>query len=186
MHHDMEEAAPPQEIVRALVAHKEQFLRFLERRTGSREVAEEVLQAAFVKGLERGETIRATESTVAWAYRMLRNALVDRHRRRDAEARAMVRYAEEAVTPAEEPELHSAICRCMSGLIPTLRPDQAELLRRVELDGVQVSDVANELGITANNAAVRLHRARQSLRKRLEQTCGACTEHGCLDCTCHD
>jgi len=47
-----------------------------------------------------------------------------------------------------------------------------------------VVDVAAELGVTPNNAAVRLHRARGALKKRLEQTCGTCTQHGCLDCTC--
>ena len=31
---------------------------------------------------------------------------------------------------------------------------------------------------------VRLHRARKALRLRLEETCRACADHGCLDCTC--
>jgi RNA polymerase sigma-70 factor (ECF subfamily) len=31
---------------------------------------------------------------------------------------------------------------------------------------------------------VRLHRARQALRNNLEQACGVCTKHGCLNCTC--
>lgn len=39
-----------------LVGHHRRFLDFLERRVGSRAVAEELLQAAFVKGLERGGT----------------------------------------------------------------------------------------------------------------------------------
>jgi RNA polymerase sigma-70 factor (ECF subfamily) len=31
---------------------------------------------------------------------------------------------------------------------------------------------------------VRLHRARAALKTRLEQSCGTCATHGCLDCTC--
>jgi RNA polymerase sigma-70 factor (ECF subfamily) len=31
---------------------------------------------------------------------------------------------------------------------------------------------------------VRLHRARQALRNSLEQACGVCTKHGCLNRTC--
>lgn len=72
----------------------------------------------------------------------------------------------------------------MNGLIPTLKNEYAEILRRVEMEGRTVVEAAADLGITPGNAAVRLHRARQALRLRLQTTCGACTEHGCLDCSC--
>jgi hypothetical protein len=44
--------------------------------------------------------------------------------------------------------------------------------------------VSTELPITRNNLTVRLHRARQQLRERLEASCRMCATHGCLDCTC--
>jgi transposase-like protein len=44
--------------------------------------------------------------------------------------------------------------------------------------------VARQLGLTPNNLAVRLHRARQALRKRLEQTCETCPTHGFQSCAC--
>lgn len=44
--------------------------------------------------------------------------------------------------------------------------------------------VAKALGITTNNATVRLHRARRALKRELERSCGICATHGCLDCTC--
>ena len=58
------------------------------------------------------------------------------------------------------------------------------MLRRVDLEGQRPVDVAAQYGITANSAMVKLHRARRALRVRLEQSCRACAEHGCLDCTC--
>ena len=72
----------------------------------------------------------------------------------------------------------------MNTLIPTLKPEYAEILRRVDLEGAAVPSVAAELGISANNVTVRLHRARQALKKQLERCCGTCATHGCLDCTC--
>jgi DNA-directed RNA polymerase specialized sigma24 family protein len=65
-----------------------------------------------------------------------------------------------------------------------LKPEFANLLSKVEMQGRSVREVAEEEGISANNAAVRLHRARLALKSQLEKTCGTCTEHGCLDCTC--
>jgi RNA polymerase sigma-70 factor (ECF subfamily) len=29
-----------------------------------------------------------------------------------------------------------------------------------------------------------VHRARKALRRKVEQACGTCAEHGCFDCHC--
>ncbi|APR78708.1 RNA polymerase sigma-70 factor, ECF subfamily protein [Minicystis rosea] len=169
-----------------ILANRAQFLGFLERRLGRRDLAEEVLQAAYLKAMEASGTIQQEESTVAWFYRLLRNAIVDLRRRQTAEARALERHGQEVAldTEREDESLRGAVCRCVDGLIPTLKPEYVEIVRRIDLGGASVQEAAGALGITANNASVRLHRARAALRKRLEHTCGACSQHGCLDCTC--
>jgi RNA polymerase sigma-70 factor (ECF subfamily) len=172
------------EVTRALVANHRQFLAFLERRVGSRATAEEILQAAFVKSLEKGGALDDSEGAVAWFYRLLRNALVDHYRRQAAEGRALEREAREAEEASEDPELKGAVCACVGELLPTLKPEYADMVRQVDLEERSVPDVAREAGITANNAGVRLHRARQALKKQLERSCGTCASHGCLDCSC--
>ena len=173
--------------VRVLVDNHARFLAFLERRVDSREVAEDILQEAFVRGLDGAERLRDRESVTAWFYRLLRNALVDHYRRRGAETRALARVAVESAdavaAPADE-ELLRTVCGCVIGLLATLKPDYATALQRVDLDGVAVQAFAGEAGITPANASVRLHRAREALRKQLVRSCGACTKHECLDCTC--
>ena len=72
----------------------------------------------------------------------------------------------------------------MSTLADALKPELSAAIRRVEVDGVAVKDYALEAGITPNNAAVRLFRARQALRKQVVHACGSCAEGGCDDCTC--
>ena len=122
---------------------------------------------------------------MAWFYRVLRNTAIDTYRRRAARGRALEAAAAEAEAEAGfDDELRGEVCACFEGLMPTLPPDYAAILRSVDLDGRAVVEVAQELGITPNNAGVRLHRARQALRRRLEQVCSTCAEHGCLDCTC--
>ncbi len=177
---------PSPDQVKTLVANHERFLAFLRPRVGSDEIAEEILQAAFVKGVEKSGTIRDGESAVAWFYRLLRNALIDHYRKADAERRGQDRLADESqgAVAELETELESTVCACIGGLVPTLKPEYAEMIRRVDLEGETLGSVAEALGVTSNNAGVRLHRARQALRKRLEQTCGTCTHHGCLECTC--
>jgi len=173
------------ETLAVLVDRHREFLAFLEPRVGSRAAAEELLQAAFVKTLERGGEIRDGESAVAWFYRLLRNALVDFYRRRDAERRALERHAREVGgAAAPEPDLEDAVCRCLDALIPTLKDEYATILKLVEMEGAPVAEAAARLGVTPGNAAVRLHRARQALRARLVASCGTCAEHACLDCGC--
>jgi RNA polymerase sigma factor (sigma-70 family) len=171
-------------VTRALVENHRRFLSFLERRVGSRAVAEELLQNAFVRSLEKGGELRDGENAVAWFYRLLRNALIDHYRRQAAEGRALEREAREATEVGPDPELKDAICACVGELLPTLKPEYSELLRRVDLEERSVTEVAAEVGITPNNAGVRLHRARHALKQQLERSCGTCATHGCLDCSC--
>ncbi len=166
--------------VEELVALKADFLRFVRARTRGEAEAEELLQAAYVRATEKIHTVRAGESTIAWFYRLLRNAIADvgRGRRR---AEALPAEAEPETTDAD---IHRAVCSCVNDLVPTLKPEWATLVRRVDLEGASVPEVARDEGITPNAAAVRLHRARGALRDKLLVVCGACARHGCLDCGC--
>ena len=166
-----------------LLAQQEKFLRFLRRRLGSEQLAREVFQSAWLKALEKQETIRDDGSAVAWFYRLLRNAAVDVQRSALRDGRIMDR-TQTAFEAAQEPELHRAVCHCVHDVLRNLKPDYARLLERVDLEGASVPEAAREESITPNNAAVRLHRARRALRHELEALCGACAKHSCLECDC--
>lgn len=173
------------EITLQLVDNHRQFLAFLERRLGDRALAEDILQDAFVKSLQKEDEIRDESSSVAWFYRTLRNAVIDHYRRTGARNRALESFArelEDAVEPP--PELHDEICGCVSRLASTLKPEYEAAIRRIDVDGAPVQEFATEAGITANNAAVRVFRARDALRKQVKTSCGTCAEHGCLECWC--
>jgi len=175
---------PDPTLVALLVENHRRFLAFLERRLGDRGMAEEVLQQAFLRALERGGTVRAQESAQAWFFRLLRNAIADHHRRGGKRLRVSGDLDPELEPPAPAPDTAEAVCRCILELAQTLPEEQARALRRVELEGLSLRDFALEAGITANNAAVRVFRAREALRRRLVDTCRTCAEHGCLDCLC--
>lgn len=168
-----------------LLAAREQFLGFLQRRVGNRETAEDILQAAYLRALDKQDQLQDDERVTAWFYRLLRNAIIDHWRRRGTASRAVEALAAELGGEAMAPtEFEEQICRCFTLLLPTLGKDQAHILEQVDLGGMRPVEFAAAEGISANNAMVRLHRARRALRERLLQTCSVCAEHGCLDCTC--
>jgi RNA polymerase sigma factor (sigma-70 family) len=178
------EPAPTPELVAILVSNHRQFLAFLERRVGSRAIAEDILQDAFVRSLERLESLMNEESIVAWFYRVLRNAMIDYYRRQGSASRGLANLVAELEQTEPDTEVRGAICRCVGQLAATLKPEYAEALSRIEIDGIAVKEYAAEAGISSGNAAVRVFRAREALRKQVARSCGTCAEHGCLDCTC--
>src|SRR5215216_5176010 len=82
------------EVAAIFVANKRDFLAFLERRVGSRAVAEDILQEAFVRGMGRLHT-EDEGSVIAWFYRSLRNAAIDHHRRHKSANKALEALAAE-------------------------------------------------------------------------------------------
>ena len=180
----MGEVENPAHIATLLDNHRA-FLRYLERRVGDRAMAEDILQDAFAKVVSRPEQAPPDDAVVPWFYRTLRNAAVDQFRRRGAAERAYEAFARELEThdlPAGETE--AEICACVSRLAATLKPEYSDALQAIEVEGASVKSFAERRGLSSSNAAVRVFRAREALKKRVSESCGTCAEHGCLNCTC--
>jgi RNA polymerase sigma factor (sigma-70 family) len=171
--------------IQALLENHRAFLRFLERRVGDRALAEDILQDAFARTIDRPGNIPPDEAVIPWFYRVLRNAAVDQFRRRAAANRALEAFTRELDATSEPPcETHAEICACVTRLAHTLKPEYAQALQAIEIEGMPVKAFAEREGLTANNAGVRIFRARDALKRRVAQSCGVCAEHGCVDCTC--
>ena len=165
--------------VDTLLSHQQRFLQFVERRVGSATEAEEILQQSLVRAIENADQLSDDSRVVAWFYRILRNAIVDFWRSQARETRQVEALAAELGDAHEPPpQIEAELCRCFEPLLDQINPGYAELLRRVDLRGERPVAVAADLGLTANNTMVRLHRARTSLRERLVATCQRCAAHG--------
>ena len=171
-------------IAGVLVENHRAFLRFLERRVGDRALAEDLLQDAFTRNLDKLSDV-PDEGLVPWFYRVLRNAAIDRHRRKGAEERALAAFAQELAEGGPPPaDLHREICACVGRLARTMKPEYAQVLQAVDVEDTPVKSFADTAGLTTSNAGVRLFRARQALRRQLAASCGTCAEHGCVECSC--
>lgn len=169
--------------VERITAQRAKFLSFLSARVEDRATAEDILQSAYLKAVEHGSEIRDNESTVAWFYRILRNAVTDHYRRRAARTSAHEAFAAEA-PDSYEAEVTQTVCACIGDVIHDLKSEYRMAIEQVDLGGMTVDAFARSQQTSANNASVRLHRARKAVAKELTRVCGACAEHKCLDCTC--
>jgi RNA polymerase sigma factor (sigma-70 family) len=172
---------------RALLGGRRAFLGFLAKRLGNLADAEDVLQDFCLRVLARKDQLRDLGRMDAWLYSILRSALNDFYRKSGRRERLGVAYAMEpghAEVCADASETLARVCACVQGLMPQLRPADAELIRRVEIDDEDRKYVAADLGLSTATLAVRLHRARAALREILLGYCGSCCEEGFEDCSC--
>lgn len=153
-----------------LVENHRAFLAFLERRVGDRALAEDLLQDAFTPN---GCRIYLTRLSVPWFYKVLRNAAIDRHRRKGAEERALAAFTQELADAAQpDEEFHREICACVGRLANTLKPEYTEVLRAVDVEETPVKTFAQTAGLTASNAACQALPGARALRKQVTASCG--------------
>jgi DNA-directed RNA polymerase specialized sigma24 family protein len=164
----------------ALRAQRGPLLAMVRRRGGARVDAEELLQVAFERALSRSEQVRDVARVDAWVGRIVRHVVIDELRQR-----------RDATFPVDQLDIAAVEddcvdCWCVLAQAAQLKPEYTAILRRVIVDGAKVGDVAAELGLTPNNAMVRLHRARKALKERLAAHCGTTTARSCADCGCEE
>jgi RNA polymerase sigma factor (sigma-70 family) len=170
-----------------LLSQRKRFLAFVQRRVSDIGLAEDILQTAYLRAFQHRDDFELTESTVAWFYRLLRNAVIDSYRRHIAKDKALEAWTRELEISSQLTQDHQKdICACLHSIMKGLKPEYFEILRAVDLEEQRVQDFAEQHRISAANASVRVYRARAALRKQLIQTCKACAEHGCLNCTCKE
>lgn len=182
-----EDAAKPHDaaVQRALVEARHEILLFLQQRLRSRDDAEEVLQRFSVRALERASQLRDVHTVRGWLGRVLATTIIDHQRSLSRRQRREIHLDEAEIEslPADA-ELDAAVCNCLYRLLPTLKPEYADIVWRADILGEPRDRLAASLGTSLNNVTVRLHRGRQALRKRLEEMCRTCPVHGFLDCHC--
>lgn len=166
-----------------LLQHLDAFLGFARARTGDPELAADLVQECLMKAIKADHMPEDAEGVVTWFYRVLRHAIIDAHRRKTTRDTALEKLAHE-LPESLAPDDAKTLCQCVMKLLPELPPAEAELLKRVDLNGESPTDIAHASNERVNTLNVRLLRARRRLREQVERVCRTCATHGCLDCEC--
>jgi RNA polymerase sigma factor (sigma-70 family) len=168
-----------------LIAQRKRFLTFVQRRVSDYDLAEDIVQNAYLRAFEHRDAFKPSESAVAWFYRLLRNAVIDNYRRQTSKAKALETWTRELERLAQpSPEIRNEVCACLLEIVGDLKREYSEALRAVDIEEQRVQDFAAQHRLSVSNAGVRVHRARAALRKQLLRICSTCAEHDCMNCTC--
>jgi RNA polymerase sigma-70 factor (ECF subfamily) len=101
------------------------------------------------------------EAEVAWSFGVARRCMANQRRAGARREALEQRIASNLLTPATSDEQ-------LDAALAQLNPDQRELLRLWAWDGLAPREIAVVLGISANAASIRLHRAKRELADLLE------------------
>jgi len=130
---------------------------------GRWDLAEELVQDAFVTLHGRWERISQFESPEGWLRRVVLNRSLSALRRRAVEARLLGRLSRQRERTVQLPEPESEIWR----VVAALPKRQAQVIALMFVDDLTVSDIASVLECDENTVRTHLRRARQRLATRL-------------------
>ena len=143
-----------------LAVQGEALVAYVRQRLGP-EAAEDVVQDALLRVVERAPELDDEADLTRWLWRVVRNATVDAHRRAEASERREEAWAAEQPDAEMPPGEEAVLCACYRPLLDDLDRAHADVLR-AELGGEASAALADRLGVTAGALRVRRHRARGS------------------------
>ena len=148
--------------------HHAQIYRYLRRRTGDPDRAEDLAQEVFADAaaaLSRGDW--QPESMIAWLYTIAQRRFADEARRRRHSVLGVPfdDVLDELPAPDYGPDLAHALREAIS----RLAPNQRQIISMKLLRGFSFSDIANAIQVSEPAAKMRFQRALTVLRADLEQ-----------------
>lgn len=148
--------------------HRARTFTFLARLTGSRDVAEELLQEVFLRVWRGRAAYRASGRFCPWLYTVARRLAIDHVRSRAPRAEPVPEDAVPAELPAAaaRAEARQELARVAAALA-ALPPAQREVLLLSRVAGLDAGEIADVVDSTPGAVRVALHRALARLRDYL-------------------
>jgi len=131
---------------------------------------DDVVQQAFVKAFAGLDRFARQAAFGTWLTRIAVNEALMRARRSRQEQAVIAlvpRAEEDHRNPEQEAGTREVMAR-VRAVLPLLRARHREVLQLAVVHGLSSAEIANRLGVREGAAKVRLHRARQALRARLD------------------
>jgi RNA polymerase sigma-70 factor (ECF subfamily) len=148
--------------------HHAQIYRYLRRKTGDADRAEDLAQEVFADAaaaLRNGDWRPA--SMLAWLHTIAQRRFADEARRRRHPASGVP--LDDVLDEVPAPEYGDELSRALVDALWRLPPGQREIVVMKLLRGASFSDIASALGVTEAAAKMRLQRALAALRRDLER-----------------
>lgn len=144
------------------------LMAFLRSRVRDPDDAEDLLQDILIKTQKKLGSLEQSASLKSWLFQIANNTIIDFYRRKARTSR--VHPDDLWYTDLDAADRH-VLEGCVSPFMKALPAEAADLLRRIELDGVPQKQLAAELGLSYSTLKSRVQTARRQLRALFEGCC---------------
>jgi RNA polymerase sigma factor (sigma-70 family) len=171
-------------ITETIQRERSRLRRFIRQRVAGREDVEDVLQDVFYELVEAYRLMKPIEEAGAWLFRVARNRIIDRFRkkkpvsfsetrplREDEEAAGLDSLEDLLPSPDAGPEAAYArrvLLDELESAVQELPEEQRLVFVAHELEGVSFRELAARTGVGVNTLLSRKHYAVLHLRRRLQ------------------
>ena len=171
-----------QRIVSAIRRERTRLLRFVRQRVANDADVEDILQDVFSELVEAYRLLQPIEEVGAWLFRVARNRIIDRFRKKQAQTFSQPTPAEtqdgefvhwEDLLPSPDAGPEAVYARAellgeLEAALDELPEEQREVFLAHEVDGRSFKDLSAETGVSVNTLLSRKRYAVLSLRRRLQ------------------
>lgn len=174
-------AVQDQRITEAVQRDSARLRNFIRSRVDDASDAEDILQEVFSELVEAYRGVQSIEQVTAWLFRVARNRIIDRFRKRKLEA------LEDQVVLSEEGEelrledllpspdagpdgefARRVLMEELDDALDELPPEQRDVFVAHEIEGESFKEIAARTGVGVNTLLSRKHYAVLHLRERLQ------------------
>ena len=153
-------------------------LRYLTRLVGGAD-AEDLTQSVMLKVSDGLAGFRGDSSVSTWIYRVATNVALDKLRQKRTQplTETLYEFDEDDLPSAahsdsvEETAIRGEMSACIGEFVTRLPENYKTVMVLSDLEGFSNDEIAAMLGITVDTVKIRLHRARERLRKDLQDGC---------------
>lgn len=149
------------------------LVRIAWRIAGTEEAAEDIVQDAFIRLLEKGIPFPSLDDAKFWLIRVVKNGALNHAKRKGREVRAYEKWWQGervAADPADRELLRSETEGEMRGLLERLPEKLRSVIVLKEYGEMSYREIGKVLGISEGNVKVRAFRAREALLAMMEES----------------
>jgi RNA polymerase sigma-70 factor (ECF subfamily) len=157
------------EVEQLLAAYQGPLIRYAYRLVHDRQVAEDMVQEAFLRFVRRPLAYGEPRQRVAWFYRVIHNLCVDWLKRESKRADIYERIRRQTSDGETPPGVVSMDrWRYLEGLLGRLNEKQGQVMLLFFREGLSYKEIVEVTGFSMSNVGMLLHRGLKRVREIMD------------------
>lgn len=150
---------------------------WLLKQTKSQHETEDIMQEVFLKAMSHSERFCSLSDGKAWIFKVTKNHLIDRLRKK-----IELESIDDLQSPESATPVMTQLQTCLPRILPKMSDTDRHIIEVCDLNGVTQAEYAKTQGLTLPATKARLRRARIELKQRLISECQVVQDNSGVCC----